>query len=79
MPVNVTLQIDGQTHTVELPDETARALQEIADRNGLSLEEALRPALEQAIANENFIEGAVASGAKLLIEKDNQVNELEFA
>jgi hypothetical protein len=77
--MRVTVEVNGDNYVLELPEETVRALEEIAVRNGLSFEEALKPALQQAIANENFIERAVAGGAKLLIEKDNKVNELEFA
>ena len=73
--MKVTIEINGETHELDVPDETARALQEIADRNGLTLE----AALQQAISNEKFFEEQVANGAKVLVEKDRQLREVEFA
>ena len=73
--MKVTIEINGQTYSLELPEETARRLQEIADRNGLTIEDALM----QAITNEHFIEEQLASGGKLLVEKDDKLREVEFA
>ncbi len=67
------IEIDGQT--VELSEEVVRALMQIAQRNGLRLEEAI----EQAIVNEKFIEDEVEGGAKLLIEKDDELRHLDLA
>ncbi len=70
--MKITVEIDGQQQTVELPDATVRALAAIANRNNLSL----AAALQQAIANENFLEDQQATGTKLLVEKDGKIREL---
>jgi hypothetical protein len=70
--VAITIQIDGKTY--QLSDETADTLIDIARRNGVSPEVALK----QAILNEKFIEQQTASGAKLLIEKNGSLRELVF-
>jgi hypothetical protein len=66
----IMIQIDGQTY--ELSDETARTLVEIAQRNNVTPEVALK----QALLNEKFIEEQTTSGAKLLIEKNGSLREL---
>lgn len=70
--MKVTIEINGQQYEVDLPDETAQALQEIAERNGLTM----AAALQQAIVNEKFIEDQRAQGGKLLIENGNTLREL---
>jgi hypothetical protein len=72
VPMRVTIEIDGQEHTMDLPDETVRYLEAIAARNNLSF----LTALQQAIFNENFLEDQQANGAKLLIVKDDKLREL---
>jgi hypothetical protein len=66
----ITISIDGNTY--ELRDETARTLKEIATKNNVTLDVALK----QAILNEKFLEEQTDSGAKLLIEKNGSLNEL---
>ena len=68
----ITLTIDGKTY--QLKDGTVEALVEIAKRNGVPVEVALK----QAILNEKFIEEQTATGAKLLIEKNGSLRELVF-
>jgi|HubBroStandDraft_2_1064218.scaffolds.fasta_scaffold299142_2 hypothetical protein len=68
----ITLTIDGKPY--QLKDGTVEALVEIARRNGVSVEVALK----QAILNEKFIEEQTATGAKLLIEKNGSLRELVF-
>jgi hypothetical protein len=70
--MKVTIEINGVSRMVELPDEIARALEAIAERNGISL----ATALQQAIANEKFLEDQQANGSKLLIETNRQLREL---
>jgi hypothetical protein len=72
--MKVTIHIEGMDQPIEaeLPEETDRDLQEIASRNGLSF----AAALQQAIANERFLDEQQANGAKLLIEKDDKLREL---
>jgi hypothetical protein len=66
----ILIQIDGQHY--ELSDETARTLVEIARRNNVTPEVALK----QALLNEKFIEEQTSSGAKLLIERNGSLREL---
>jgi predicted transcriptional regulator len=68
----MTISIKIGDATYELPDETARTLIEIAKRNNVTPEVALK----QAILNEKFIEEQTTSGAKLLIERNGSLNEL---
>jgi len=70
--MTITIQIDGDQYV--LSDETARALIEIAQRNNVPPEIALK----QALLNEKFIEEQTTSGAKLLIEKNGSLRELIF-
>jgi len=70
--MKVTIEIDGKPETVELPDETAHALREIADRNNLTVEAALR----QAITNEKFLEDQQDKGSNLLIERNGKIRVL---
>jgi len=69
---NLKIEIDGEI--VELPEEVVGALQQIAQRNGIGLEEAI----QQAIVNEKFIEDEVDGGAKLLIEKGDELRHLDL-
>ena len=71
MFLRVTIEIDGQPQTFELSDATANALKAIAARNNISFAEAL----QQAIANENFLEDQQETG-KLLIEQNGTLREL---
>jgi hypothetical protein len=70
--MKLTIEANGEKQTIELPEETVRDLEAIAARNGLSFGEAL----QQAIANERFIEDQQASGAKLLVEKNGTLREV---
>ena len=70
--MKLTIEANGEEQTIELPEETVRDLEAIAARNGLSFGEAL----QQAIANERFIEDQQASGAKLLVEKNGTLREV---
>jgi hypothetical protein len=70
--LKVTIEIDGESQTFELSDETARDLKQIAARNGLTF----ATALQQAITNERFLEDQQANGTKLLIEKNGKLREL---
>jgi hypothetical protein len=72
--VKVIFDVDGEQTTLEFSDETWEALQAIVKRNGVSL----RDALEQAIANEDFIEKQTESGGKLLVAKGDKLRELVF-
>jgi hypothetical protein len=65
--MKLIIEKDGEQRGVELSESAMKALDAIADRNGLSVEGALMQALE----NENFIEEIESSGGKLLIEKDD--------
>jgi hypothetical protein len=70
----MTIKLNIDDGTYEITDETARTLIEIAKRNNVTPEVALK----QAILNEKFIEEQTDSGAKLLIEKNGSLNELVF-
>jgi sulfur carrier protein ThiS len=70
--MKVTITIDGEHQVVELPEETLRDLLAIAKRNGISF----AAALQQAIANEKFLEDQQEGDAKLLIEKNGTLREL---
>jgi hypothetical protein len=70
----MTIKINIDDGTYEITDETAQTLIEIAKRNNVTPEVALK----QAILNEKFIEEQTDSGAKLLIEKNGSLNELVF-
>jgi chromosomal replication initiation ATPase DnaA len=72
--IKIILEVDAEQRTLEVPDETWRALQAIMARNGLSLEDAIA----QAIANEDFIEQQTASGGKLLVARGDKLRELVF-
>ena len=65
--MSISFQVDGKTY--ELSDATRDTLVEIARRNGVSVDVALK----QALLNEKFIEEQTASGAKLLIEKNGSL------
>ncbi len=73
-PVKLVIRVDGQDQEVEMPEEVARALSQIAKRNGQSLE----TALQQAIVNENRIEDALGPNGKLLLEKNGKLQELFY-
>ncbi|MFL5866027.1 MAG: hypothetical protein ACJ766_02895 [Thermoleophilaceae bacterium] len=73
--MKVTLDdINGHPVELDIPDETVRLLQEIADRNGLTLEAALR----SAIQNEHTIEELAAEG-KLLVDRGGKLRKLQLA
>lgn len=65
---------DGHETEYDLSDETVAALQQIAARNSITF----AAAVEQAIANENFIEDQRSSGGRVLILKDDELREVEF-
>jgi hypothetical protein len=73
--MRLTIEIDGKDTVVELDEEIVDALRSIAERNGLSLEEAIG----QAIVNERTLEDAVDGGGQLLIEKNDKLRRLEYA
>jgi predicted transcriptional regulator len=61
--------------TVNLPDETVQAIKDIASKNGTTVTEALR----QAIESRRFLEDEVDSGNKLLIKApDQSLREIVF-
>jgi hypothetical protein len=70
--MKLIIEKDDDRQEIELPEEVVKALKAIAERNDLSIEDALL----QALANENFIEDVEASGGKLLIEKDDKIREV---
>jgi hypothetical protein len=70
--VKLIIEFNGEQYEVELPESTFEELQAIAARNGLDF----AAALQQAIANEKFLEDQQDAGAKLLIEKDDKLREL---
>lgn len=70
--MKITIEVGGVPQEFELTDETAAALQAIADRSGVSL----ATALQQAITNENFLEIQQESGTKLLVEQNGTLREL---
>jgi hypothetical protein len=62
--------------TVLLSPEVYQALQEIAERRGVSLDEALK----EAIGSDLFLLKEHANGSKILIKRsDKSVRELELA
>lgn len=69
----IVIEINGTTYT--LSDEVLDALRSIADRTGLSLEQAIA----QAVINENLLEGEVADGGELLVKKGDAIHRLEYA
>jgi hypothetical protein len=70
--VKIIVEIDGKEQTLDLPAETVRELTAIAARNGISF----ATALQQAVANENFLENQQANGGKLIIQKGDKLREL---
>ncbi len=61
--------------TVNLPEESIQALEEIASRRGTSLSAVIR----SAIATEKYFSDAKKSGAKILIEeKDKSMKQVIF-
>jgi hypothetical protein len=72
--MRLILRIDDRDYEIDLREETVRELEAIAGRNGISLQGAIL----QAIRNENFLEDQTAAGGRLLIEKDNRLQELVF-
>lgn len=73
--MRLTLEIDGVTTTVELPDEVIDAIKAIADRHGLTLEQALA----QAAVNQKLLEDQIDDGGELLVKKGDKVREFEYA
>jgi len=71
--VSVVIKIaDGTQQEYVLPQETVRALESIAARSKTSFVEAL----QQAIVNEDFIEGEQTNGGTLLIKRGNELREI---
>lgn len=70
--ITITIEINGEQKVFELGEDALRALQAIAARREISIEEAL----VQAVATEKFIEDQERAGAKLLIEKNDKLREL---
>ncbi len=61
--------------TFNLPDSTVQAIKDIAAKNGTTVTEALR----QAIEGRRFLEEEVDSGGKLLIKSpDQSLREVVF-
>jgi hypothetical protein len=61
--------------TVNLPDETVQAIKDIATKNGTTVTEALR----QAIESRRFLEDQVDNGSKVLIkDPDQSLREVVF-
>ncbi|HEX4606295.1 MAG TPA: ribbon-helix-helix domain-containing protein [Candidatus Angelobacter sp.] len=62
--------------TVNLPDQTAAALKEIADARGTSVTEALR----QVIESQRFLHDEIQSGNNVLIQNpaDSSVRQVIF-
>jgi cysteine synthase len=54
--------------TVNLNEDAMTALRELAEKNGMTLGQALG----QAIASEKFLRDEVSKGGKILIEKPDQ-------
>ena len=54
--------------TVNLPDQTVEAIQEIAKRRGTTVTEALK----QVIENQRFLQDEVDNGSKVLIKSPDQ-------
>ena len=63
--MTVTIQIDGEPRTFELPEAVVRALRSIADRHGITFEQAIA----QALVNQKLLEDEVDSGGELLVKK----------
>jgi hypothetical protein len=61
--------------TFNLPDETVQRIKDIAAKNGTTVTEALR----QAIESRGFLEDEVDNGGKLLIkDRDQSLKEIVF-
>jgi len=73
--MKITVKVDGDERDVELPDATVRALETLARRNGLTIDQML----EQAIANEQFIEDKIADGNEILVGRGDRFRKLELA
>ncbi len=73
--MRITIEIDGQGQEIELPVSTVNALKNLAERNGLTIEQML----EQAIANEQYIEDKLAAGDEILIGSGDKFRKLELA
>jgi hypothetical protein len=54
--------------TVNLPDQTVEAIKELAQKNGITVTEALR----QAIDSKVFLQDEVENGSKVLIKSPDQ-------
>ena len=62
--------------TVNLPEQTAAALKEIADTRGTTVTEALR----QVIESQRFLNGEIQSGNNVLIQNptDSTIRQVLF-
>jgi hypothetical protein len=70
--IRVVIKIGDEEQEYVLPVETVRALEAIAARGKMGFVDAL----QQAIVNEDYIEGEQKNGAKLLIKKGNELREI---
>ncbi len=63
--------------TVNLPEETVDAVQQIAKENKITVTEALR----QLLDNQRYLHNAVRNGSKVLLEapNDNRQREVVFS
>lgn len=66
---------DARPITVDLDEDAAEALRAIAERNNLTLEQAV----VQAAVNEKLIEDLVDSGGQLLVKKGDELRYLDYA
>lgn len=73
--MKLTIEINGEVREIDLPDEVVEALRSIADRNGLSLEQAIG----QALVNEKLLEDQVDSGGELLLKIGGEIRHLDYA
>ncbi len=73
--MRITIEINGEKQEIELPDATVHALMTLADRNGLTIDQML----QQAIANEQFIEDKIEAGEEILVGSGDKFHKLELA
>jgi hypothetical protein len=59
--------------TVNLPEETVEAVQQIAKENRITVTEALR----QLLDNQRYLHNAVSNGSKILLEAPNDKRQRE--
>jgi hypothetical protein len=71
--MTLTIDINGQIYTLD--DEVLEALQAIAKRNGVSLQDAIA----QSVVNEKLLEDQVDQGGELLVKNGGEIHRLEYA